>query len=145
MIEQLVGLHHLSALPFLLVFLWGWKSYPLFFTLLHKDGGKLVLSSVSSKDSRKYTPLLVKADSYAYSDDAGGLATTSFHLKDSRPDLKPSTHLVDEDLVNLEIWFWDRVNLFLSFSIRLCMSKDWDRFDIYLDEWAQKGVLRLNS
>jgi len=82
-----------------------------FFTLLHTDEGKLVFA-LSYQESRKYTPLLVKADSYAYSDAEG--SATSFCSKDSRPDLKPSftRHLVDQDLVNLEIWFWDRVNLF---------------------------------
>jgi hypothetical protein len=50
-----------------------------------------------------YTPLLVKAVLYAYFDVEG--STTSFYWKGSIPDLNPSftRHLVDQDLVNLEI------------------------------------------
>lgn len=103
--------HHL-ALPFLLVFLWDWQSYPLFDFAPHRWRPACLVSALSYLESEKYTPLLVKADLYAYSDAEG--SATSFCSKDSRPDLKPSftRHLVEKDLVNLEIWFWYRVNLF---------------------------------
>lgn len=75
----------------------------------HRWRPACLVSALSYLESEKYTPLLVKADLYAYSDAEG-----SFCSKDSRPDLKPSftRHLVEKDLVNLEIWFWYRVNLF---------------------------------
>ena len=46
----------------------------------------------------KYTPLLVKADFYTYSD-AEGSSSSRFLTSFTR-------HLVEKDLVNLEILFW---------------------------------------
>lgn len=116
-----------------------------FFTLLYTDEGQLVLSPLYLTWKVGNTlPCWTPADSYAYSDAEG--SATSFCSKDSRPDWKPSftIHLVEMDLVNLEIRFWYRVNLFFLLLRMLVflhspMPKDWDTYWYLAGRKSTKG------